>query len=654
MSSFEDRVKALSNEQRQLLSRLLSQEVNVVTEVSTARKQLFAYVTASQAPAELDAVALRAYVRQKLPAHMVPDSITVIDSLPHLPNGKIDFNALPEPQLAIRKESTESTEPRNKAEQILSQIWCELLRLDVLSIHDNFFEVGGDSITSIQVVSRAREAGLNLEPRQLADHPTVAGLAEAIATETASQFTASRRSGDAPLTPIQAWFFSRKLAAPEHWNQAFLTESTSRVTAKILADAIKVCLAHHDGLRARFRLTEDGWQQAIPEREETVPLETVEYASFDADEFSRRAAADMRAFELNAGPLIRFVWFTFADGHPARLLVVAHHLIIDHVSWSILLADLDRLCRRTINGEEASLPESAASLIDWTEQLTEYAASDACRESIAYWTQETPEDISRLPADLTAGREPDEDSADTVSFILDKETSRLLNEANQAYHTQTHEILLTALALALKEGGAVRIDLEGHGRESVDGDLDPGQIVGWLTSFFPITLCIDEANDLAGTLKAVKEQIRSLPNRGLNFGVMKYLSGNDKVTDRLELVSDAQVLFNYSGAETPKGTDSLFTPLSFDKSAARSGTNSRSHGLEINAAIVDRQLTMSWTYSQLTHRRSTIERLVHRFDESLRLLMSHCSSDSGGFTPSDFPESGLNQEDLDQLLDEFD
>lgn len=662
MSDLNQRVNSLSEQQRILLAQAILRTRSLTQAPDATNTRLCAFVTPTDATRTVDASAAREHLRGRLPDYMIPDSITVLKELPRLSNGKVDERALPNPQDTSDGGGRDFVTAQTASERILERIWSDLLCLDVVSMHDNFFEVGGDSITGIQMVSRAREAGLQIGPSQLNDYPTIAGLASVATAETVGD-NDDRHTGDAPLTPIQHWFLSRGLIAANHWNQACAFELSDQVTAAILKDAIAVCMEHHDALRAQFRAAGHEWIQTIPDAGARLQLETVCVATFDVDEFQRQATERLGPFDLETGPLIRFAKFAFADGRPSRLLIVAHHLVMDNVSWSILTSDLARVCQQLIDQQKPSLPPKTTSFIEWAERLTTYANNNDCRESAAYWLTNAAEAAAHLlPTDHSLDGRPDEQSTATVVSTLSKQqTTALLTESNQAYNTQTNDLLLTALAITLSNwsaNSAIRIDLEGHGRENVFEDADPGRTIGWFTSFFPVAITLQDIDDCASSIKAVKEQVRSIPDRGLNYGVQRYLSSDKQLIESLTDMPEAQVLFNYAGVDS--GNDSgdkratLLKKIKLDCTAARSPGNARSHLLEINAAVVNGTLSATWIFSELVHDRATIERVAGQFTQALESLVTHCSTaGTRGFTPSDVPETGLNQEELDQFLDNF-
>ncbi len=658
MKDLRQKVADLSGKQRLVLSRWLLQISKEESQHATSRKRLCAYVTTNSQNADLDSATLRSYLQEKLPDFMVPEYVSVLESLPLLPNGKINVAALSEASKTTDDKSDFMVEPRDENERVLANIWSELLNLDVLSVHDNFFEIGGDSIVSIQFISRAREAGLNIDPQHIVDYPTVAGLAS-VALKPVARHTKLRRStGKTALTPIQQWLMSRCLKAAEHWNQAQLLEVDPSVNSKVLRKSVDYCVDHHDALRARFQETNGNWSQTIPGEETKSLLETISLPAHQVDELDQHIANQQAQFNLQIGPLVRFVLYQFGNGIPDRLLVVGHHLIIDAISWSILLEDLECVCQQLLQQKEPSLPAKTTSLVEWTQQLIDYSASDICTGSFDYWNAAPPVPINQLPTDYAPEYDPDEATADTVTHYLDEDsTQALLTEINHAYHTRAYDILLAALVQTLTAWTgqrAIRIDLEGHGREALVEGVDLSRTVGWFTSFFPVTFDLVKANDLASAIETVKEQWRSVPHQGLDYGVLRYISRDASLAKSLATLSPAQVLFNYLGTDSGRNTASIFKSLAGANDSSRHPLNQRSHLLEINAVVSDHRLALSWTYSRLVYKSSTITRQSLAMIDSLKSLIEHCQSrDSTRFTPSDFPEAEFSQDDLDAFLREL-
>ena len=642
-------INGLSAKQQQVLLRWLSHESSSINSAET-RKRLIAYVTGNT-----DGDQLREYLSDRLPNFMIPDSISVVDAIPRLANGKTDFNALPDPILRSDESADAIVLPRNPIEQTLAKIWQDLLHTELVSVHDNFFEVGGDSIISIQVVSRAREAGLNVEPQDLAKYPTIADLATIAATQTTPELDPA--TADNSLTPIQSWFLGRGLSAPHHWNQTRLLELPTWISADTLQKAISRVVTRHDSLRATFEQVDSMWiQSTSPSVEPT--LEILPFASPDAVDNSLLHELQLQ-FDLGTGPLIKFVLLEFADQSPSRILIIAHHLVIDHVSWSILINDLRRESQGLADGDSPDI-HSTTTVAAWMYQLEQYAKSDTCRDTIEYWTTFPAGTRFALPTDHPESSTPDESTAEVYRSSLNKaQTEQLLTKTSDAYNTRVDEIIITAIGQALlhwTDSSHLRVDLERHGREPVVPGVDLSNTIGWFTSFFPVTLGLTERDDPSHSIKEIKEQLRSIPNNGIDYGLLKCCSSDETLVRAIEDTQPAEILINYLGVSSASDSNLAWKQLdtTIENNWDRAPSNLRSHLLEINAGVWDGCLTILWTFSRAVHHRSTIESLATDFLSKIVLLIEHCQdAEAGGMTPTDFPESGLDQDELDELLDEI-
>jgi non-ribosomal peptide synthase protein (TIGR01720 family) len=331
------------------------------------------------------------------------------------------------------------------------------------------------------------------------------------------------------------------------------------------------------------------------------------------------------------------------------LLLVIHHLAVDGVSWRILLEDLQAAY------QGRSLPPKTTSFRDWAGRLTEYAQSSQVRDQLGYWLAVAAGGPGRLPIDFPGGGNT-EDSAQCVTVALTTEETRaLLHDVPAAYHTEINDALLAALAKALTRWArrAVVIDLEGHGREDIAPEVDVSRTVGWFTTLYPVRL--DKPDDDPGeALKSVKEASRRIPQRGLGYGLLRYL-GDELTRGQLQTLSRPDVSFNYLGQIDPAlGDESLFDLAREGRGPERSLRGERAHLIDINGGIGGGCLQMEWTYSANFHRRATIERVAEAFIAALRAIIAHCQSpDVGGYTPSDFPEAGLDEGELEALMEEI-
>ncbi|HEX2094607.1 MAG TPA: condensation domain-containing protein, partial [Longimicrobiaceae bacterium] len=623
-----------------------------VREDAPGRKRLVAYVVA-EAEQEVSTAELHARLQERLPEYMVPSAFVVLDSLPLNPNGKLDRRALPAPGWEGAADGYVA--PRTPVEEVLTGVWAEVLRLERVGVHDNFFGLGGDSILSIQVVARARQRGLKLAPRQLFERPTVARLAEVVERVDAGAVEAAQGpvTGEAPLTPIQRYFFARENPAPHHFNQALLLTPRETLDPVLLDRAVAALEAHHDALRLRFRRDETGaWTQAHAAVGERSPVEVLRVA----DRAALEAAAErvQRSLDLARGPLLRVVLFDLGGGGQ-RLLVVIHHLVVDGVSWRILLEDLETACTQLSRGEAVRLPAKTTAWKSWAERLSEQARSGAMAGEASYWLAQARQDVAPLPVDDATGENTVARARSVSVGLGEAETEALLREVPRAYRTRIDEVLLTALARTLSRwtGSArVRVDLEGHGREE---DLVPGadlsRTVGWFTSVYPVVLEVPAAGSAGEALKAVKEQVRSIPGKGLGYGLLRWLSGTEAGAE-LAAAPEAEVGFNYLGQiDQAVSGDTFFGFASESAGASHDERGPRGHRIEITGAVSGGRLEMSIGYSEAVHGRATMERVAAWYAEELRGLIAHCTSgEAGGYTPSDFPLAGLAQAQVDALL----
>lgn len=636
----------------------LREALVIARDEAEGHKRLVAYVVAARHSAPTTSE-LRDYLGQRLPAYMIPSTFVALKSLPVTRNGKVDRLALPEPE-QIRPELERSfIAPRNEVEETLAAIWCQVLGLEQVGRLNNFFELGGDSILSLQIVARANRAGLRLTPKQLFEHPTIGELAAVANTTRETQFEQGVVTGSVPLTPVQRRFFERELPDPDHWNMAVMLEVKREFKRTHLRKAVEHLLAHHDALRMSFAREESGWIQsnngygdfapvtqvdlsALPERERIPTLEAV------ADTFQS-------SLDLSDGKPARFVLFNLGGWQNARLLVIIHHLVMDGVSWRILLEDLETACDQLACGEPVELAPKTASFKQWAERLTAYAQSAGLRRQLAFWTDEARQLSPRLPRDHVDGNNTTA-SAITVNVELGtEETRELLQDVPVIYNTQINDVLLAALALAFRRwtGESVTlVELEGHGREEIFDGIDVSRTIGWFTTHFPVLLRLPEQAGVSDSVKAIKEQLRAIPERGIGYGVLRDLCDEAQVSGRVRSLTLPEVSFNYLGQfDNVLSESSLFALATESVGTAQSLKGSRGHVLRINASVTGGQLRLALTYSENLHRRETIEQLAQWFVAELRAIIAHRpAAKVTGYTPSDFSQADINQQELDRLV----
>ncbi|MGI9245043.1 MAG: amino acid adenylation domain-containing protein [Verrucomicrobiales bacterium] len=617
----------------------------------------------------IDPDSLRDYLAERLPDHMVPSFIRVRQELPSLPNGKLDRRALSawasEGSTGDRN-SDDRVAPRNQVEQTLTEICASVLGIDpsTIGIHDTFNEIGGDSITSIHVVSRARSEGIHVEPKDFLQRPTIAGLAAAagrIERDGEAKLTNAPGVGTFPLTPIQSWFLELDLAEPGHWNQAVICELAGTPEPELLGRALSAWAGQHEMLRAGFERGADGsWRQEIaPSHGWDIPWEHLElppdHDRGAAEDFLREAIGRRQGeFKFDGSPLVRVIYLTSSDGGGGWLGIILHHLVTDAISWSALVEDLDSLLAQDLESALASLPPRSVSFAAWARQLESTAGSQPLLEELDYWDTTAPAllelgkttaDGSSVITEETAGRQE-------ISLPAQL-TSTLLGEANRAYRTTSEELLLTAFLLALDPGGtdrnqAIRFAIERHGRSP-----EVSRTVGWFTHVHPVEVGLQLSGDHGAFLKEVKESLRAVPGEGRGFGLLRYQCPDQGVRERLADLPGEQFLFNYlGGTALHEGVPTrVITSVNCCDEASRAPQNQRPYGLEINLRVTGDRLVLAAIYDENRFATNLVRGWLEAWCHQCEALAGHCLGDeSGGLTPSDFPDAKLDSDELDALF----
>ncbi|WP_439878233.1 non-ribosomal peptide synthase/polyketide synthase [Pseudomonas prosekii] len=596
---------------------------------------------------------LKAHLSQSLPEYMVPQHWLWLEKMPVNPNGKLERKALPKADTSVSSHAYRA--PSNATEHTLVEIWQSVLGRTPVGVSDNFFELGGDSIISIQVVSRARQAGIHFSPKDLFLHQTVQSLA-AVATlgEDALSIDQGPVTGDTPLLPFQQLFFERDLAEAHHWNQSVLLKAAAPLHAGHLQQALLALVTHHDALRLTFTRQGAAWVANHRSLAEQQRQPSLLWQADVADDAALQALAEQaqRSLDLSQGPLLRAVLANLADGRQ-RLLLVIHHLVVDGVSWRILLEDLQQAYEQLHAGQALKLPAKTSATQAWARRLQAHADSAPMQAQLAFWTTQLQGARQDLPCDRPHG-ELHNRHAQQVQTRLDKDqTRKLLQEAPAAYRTQINDLLLTALARVIGDwtgDTSTLIQLEGHGREALFDEIDLSRSVGWFTSLFPVRLTA--ATEPGASIKAIKEQLRAIPDKGLGFGALRYL-GNDASRQALQELPVPRITFNYLGqfdAAFGEESAALFTPASEACGTQQSPLAPLDNWLTLNGRVFAGELNIGWTFSEQMFDEATIERLAQAYARELECLIEHCcQSAHQGLTPSDFPLAGLSQVQLDGL-----
>ncbi|WNG29291.1 amino acid adenylation domain-containing protein [Cystobacter fuscus] len=633
-------------------------EVAVVArEDGRGGRRLVGYVVAHERPGP-DSEVLRTFLRERLPEYMVPAAFVERESLPRTRTGKVDARALPAPEPRPASRSAAYVAPRNELEERLAGLWREVLGVERVGVDDNFFELGGDSILGIQIVTRAGRAGIELSPRQVFQNPTVARLAAVANTRLAVRAEQGPVTGPVALSPIQRWFFEQAPAEPHHWNMSLFLEVRGALDVEVLERALTHVTEHHDALRLRFARDAEGWRQVseapgMPLRVEQVDVSGVP-VELQAAELERRATQVQGSLRLEEGPLLRAVLFHLGGGRSGRLLLVLHHLVVDGVSWRILLEDLLTAYSRLALGAAPELPPKTTSFQAWARGLSEHARSEALEAERSWWLARPWSRVTRLPVDVSGGDNTEGLVRSVSGSLTAEETRALLQDVPRAYHTQINDVLLTALAQVVGRwtgNPLVLVDVEGHGREELLAGLDVSRTVGWFTTYFPALLDLQEAKGPGEALRAVKEQLRAVPSKGMGYALLRHLVEPSP----LVALPRAELSFNYLGQVDGALAEGGLLALAPESAGAQRGPgNRRPHLLDVVGAVVGGRLQLTWSYGQAQHREDTLARLAADFLTRLRELIAHCQSpEAGGHTPSDFPLAKVKQNQLDKLSARF-
>jgi amino acid adenylation domain-containing protein/non-ribosomal peptide synthase protein (TIGR01720 family) len=625
----------------------VEQAVVIAREDRPGDKRLVGYVTGTA-----DLATARAVLAERLPAYMVPAAVVAMDTLPLTVNGKLDTRALPAPDY---QEGDSYRAPADAVEEILAGIYAEVLGLEQVGVDESFFELGGDSILSMQVVARARAAGLVCRPRDIFVEQTVARLAAVVEGAVAQ---VDEGVGQVVATPIMRWLAS--IDGPvQHFNQTTVVQAPAGATEADVVVLLQALLDRHAMLR--LRADDDGaggWSFHVPEAGSVDARECLQTVEVLSD-----AAMLAAGSRLNpaAGVMLSAVWVASTG----RLVSIVHHLAVDGVSWRILLEDLNIAWAQHHHGQQVELPAPGTSFARWSELLAEHASRPEVVEQAPAWRQ-----VAATPAALPAVR-PEVDTYSSVgqlSMALDAETTRiLLSEVPTAFHAGIHEILLIAFALACAEflgtGDApIGIDVEGHGRHDELGpDVDLSRTVGWFTTKYPVALAVGGlswaqvvAGDagLGALIKDAKEQLRALPEP-LTYGLLRYLNPEVDLDG-----SDPPIGFNYLGrlgaaaGESGDGWQISLDGLSTIDASLRLPMP-LAHTVELNAGTIDTDfgsfLNAAWWWAPSALDHAQVSRLGQLWFDALSGICAHVRSGGGGLTPSDLAVGGLSQRQIDEL-----
>ncbi len=632
-------------EPQEIAARILQMEkvkralVDLVTH--EGRTTLTAFVETKES---LTANLIQDYLRPYLPNYMIPRHIQVLSTFPLTPNGKVDQQALLAQVATAKNTQVGEDLPKTELEKMLCGILAKTLRRDQIYLDTDFFQIGGDSIKAIQIVSRLYRDGYALEVKDIFNYPIVRQMLTRI-QRVQSLAEQGIIKGTQLLTPIQEEFFALNLPHPHHFNHAELFKSELPLEERSVRKVLQKLVSHHDALRIAFSQKAEGsWQGRIEDDRVSFRLMCFDLREEKEVEAKRRELCQMvqSNFQLEAAPLLAAAIIREATGD--QLLVVIHHLVIDGISWRIFLEDLQLLFEQLGQGETLSLPPKTDSFQLWAEQLHARANSEAMLPELTYWSAPNMFDAHPLPTEKLKDQ-----GIQQFTFQLGHEqTQQLRTQVHRAYATEMNPILLSALSLAVERVWGIQqlaVMQEGHGREELFPDLNISRTIGWFTSLFPVVLDNTVApNDIGGLIRETKRRLKMLPNRGIGYGMIKQLREEGKSLLPLE---EPNVLFNYLGVfEAPALEEALLQTVDADLGHSSHPDNKPTFPLMITALVEEGQLEVSFQYNSALFAEAKIEQFVEQYEVQLQRLIQHClevpyEKQTEDLTYSDLPISVL-------------
>jgi amino acid adenylation domain-containing protein/non-ribosomal peptide synthase protein (TIGR01720 family) len=639
-------------------SKLVKEVAVIAKNDENGNLRLIAYILPE---GQFDKDALVFSIKDRLPDYMLPAVYVELKSIPLTANGKLDRNALPDPKLP-ENNTDERIAPESEVELKLAEIWKTLLKVEKVGIHDNFFDFGGDSIITLQFVSRVRRAGYELQPKDVFIYQTISGLASLIEQKLLKAKSTVKLNepskGIIGLLPVQQWYFEKTSEDVSYYNQSALLNINKLVSEENIKSVLGKLLKHHDVFRLTFRKTGENWSQEFIDKEAEFYVEdlsrndTLEISDL-IETLSNKYQASLN---IEAGVSYKFVLVKTNDYQlNNRLLIVIHHLLMDAVSWGVLLDDLALLLDKSVNNQALELGAKGSSYAEWHKALVNFSQTQELKAQIGYWSK-IIQKASALPLDFNLEVKSLMKNRKTISAQLDSNyTSKLILESSKAYQTEIQDLLIYALTLTITSWNhtdSLLFAMEGHGREQLQEDIDLSRTIGWFTTIYPVCIALESNESLGNQLRSVKEQLRNIPQHGLGFGLLKYINKHAE----LNKPAAFDILFNYLGQIGDKEKKSSLLSKAAETAGLNVSENQNfSNKLVFNSSIHNGSLEINLSYSDLQFNKETINKLLHSYIENLTTIIKHCveikQSGKKALTPSDFGQSSnVTLKQLDEFL----
>ena len=616
-------------------------------------KRLVGYVVVGEG---YDRSVMQQDLSNLLPDYMVPGVWVELDVMPLTRNGKIDKKGLPSPDMSS-VSSQEYVGPRNAIEEQLAAIWQELLGVERVGVYDNFFELGGDSIITIQIVTHINKLGYYLQARDVFENQTISELYQVIVNGAAKiEGEQGVLTGAVALLPIQNWYFDQVHDDDTHFNQSVFLSIAKTIERSSIEQVVKIVVSHHDALRFSYKKEENQWIQNYSEIEGVLEFVDINATDNNLEELIPEICNSyQKSLNIQNGEVFKVIYIKTPDSETMnRLLIVAHHLVVDGISWRILLDNFYTVLDALVNENSTDLGTKGSSYREWVSLVKEYANRGSVKAQHSYW-KSIASDYKPLPVDRAYKGSKQIDVIEYENELNQEYTSLLIKEVHSSYGTDINDILLSCLVRTIHQWtlhDRVVIGLEGHGREDISRSIDISNTVGWFTNLYPVSLSVEEDISMGTLIKSIKEQLRSIPDKGLGFGALKYLNASEEIRSSLSGIQ-WDIIFNYLGQfDNAINEENPWFSEAKESSGQQVGDMTPfDRKLEINSSIINGVLSIGWNYSGKEYDTTTIEKLADQFLLNLEKLIIHCYEKEGReFTPSDY---GLGDEVDHQELDTF-
>ncbi|NLD48471.1 MAG: amino acid adenylation domain-containing protein, partial [Clostridiaceae bacterium] len=611
---------------------------------------LAAYIVSDK---EIDIQDIRTKLLKELPYYMVPSYFVGMDSIPLNSSGKADRKALPGIDDII-DVGAEYEAPENRIQEIIIEVFKDVLGVKKIGIRDNLFLLGGDSIKAIQISTRLRKFGIKAEIKDLFKAMDIKELSGLVKQSVKKSYQGAIQ-GEVPLSPIQRWFFNNNSNERNHFNMSELLFREVGFETALLDRVIYKLMEHHDQLRAVYKEEEGKIIQFVRGMEGILyELETIDIS--EAADIEQAIEIEtqrlQKKLDIERGPLLTLAIFKTGKGD--YLFFTVHHLVVDGISLRIIMEDLEEGYLRLLEGKEIVFEDKTDPYREWSEKISVYADSDELLKELEYWKSIDNQQVRKLPRDWENDSNYNKDSSEVVASLDSENTGKLLTEVSSAYNTEINDLLLAALVKTINEwteNNRVAIAFEGHGREQLIEDLDISRTVGWFTSIYPVVFDIEKGEDESFTIKNIKETIRHVPNKGAGYNILKYMTSEERKKG-LEFKLEPEICFNYFGQFETGTEDGLFRMSDIGYGNPVGETSDRLFTLVFTGVIMDGVFSLTIDYNCKQYRESTVNTLAQNYMKHLVEIIEHCK-DKGNteLTPSDFKSNDLSIEELEDISD---